>query len=103
MINVDAMKALLHRLFSEAPKLDVVEGQAPALHCHVTLTTGAMMTGVLSTTQEGTLRMLADSPVYDEHQRPVLVEHFFPFESLACVSVRRDVTPTRPSPRIHTA
>jgi hypothetical protein len=53
--------------------------------------------GVLSTTPEGALRMLSKS----HHEgRPLLIEHFFPYESIVSISIRRAITPV---PRIHSA
>jgi hypothetical protein len=96
------MKALLERLFSEAPTLEggrPADGQSPALECFVMLLGGGAsgVDGVLSTTPEGALRMLSKS----HHEgRPLLIEHFFPYESIVSISIRRAITPV---PRIHSA
>lgn len=100
------MKAILNRLFSEAPKLTdalggPVDGQSPAIECFVMLGGGngaQGVDGVLSTTPEGALRMLSRGK--DETGRPILIEHFFPYESVISVSIRREMTPVS---RIHTA
>lgn len=93
------MEALLERLFREAEAdRPGHAGQAPALECFVMLVTASGLEGVLSTTPEGTLKMLSHSK--DEENRPILIEHFFPYETVVSVSLRRAVTPV---PRIHTA
>jgi hypothetical protein len=105
------MRALIDRLFAEAPKLTHPDGtprddQAPALECQIMLKAGGQIGGSLSVTPEGTLRLL--SPM---HMNPktgplelVMVEHFFNYEEVSDIAVIRkvDTTPSETS-RIVTA
>lgn len=91
-------KQMIQRLFDESK--DSTPGQSPAIECHVTLASGGQISGALSVTgsdaDDGTtLRML--TAARDERNMPVLIEHFFDFDQVLIVSVRREVTAT---PRI---
>ena len=87
------IKQVLKRLFDEAPKMtdgagNPIAGQAPALQCNLLLKSGGQITGALSTTPEGTLRMLCPN---DRGGKPVMIEHFFDYEEVADVAIIREV------------
>lgn len=92
-LNVPPMKRLIERLLAEAPPLGAVgtpaPGQTPAIECIVLLSGAAQaMRGSLSTTPEGTLRMMS---VGNEGNRPVLVEQFFTYEAVLSIALIRAV------------
>lgn len=108
------MKAVIDRLFKEAPKLTDDSGkeradQSPAVDCHVVLKSGQQIQGALSTTTEGVYRMLAANEQVDPKTRKVtglvMVESFFDVEQISCIAVVRPVTlsESQPSSLIHTA
>lgn len=112
----EAMRYVIARLFAEAPKLTDEDGspradQAPALECHVVLTSGQQMQGALSTTPEGTLRMMTPNQQIDPRTRqpmglPVMVESFFDYDQVSCIAVVRPVTvdgAKKDSPIIHSS
>lgn len=86
---------VIHRLFDEAPKLAAGEGrpeQSPAFECHVVLKAGVTMAGALSTTPEGTLRLLSMNQVKGPRgPEMVMIEHFFEWDQVADIAVQRDV------------
>jgi hypothetical protein len=100
------MGKVIDRLFAEAPKLqdasgNPVEGQAPALECVVVLATTSVppISGVLSRTPEGALRMMSPAEIPDPTKdprtkatKPVLIEQFFEERDVIAVVLQRDVT-----------
>jgi len=107
----ERMRAVIDRLFAEAPKLTRPDGtprddQAPALECQICLRSGGQIGGSLSMTPEGTLRMLSPMQLPKKGGMPelVMVEHFFAYEEVSDIAVIRkvDTTPTDTS-RIVTA
>jgi hypothetical protein len=89
------MRAVITRLFAEAPKLTGPDGtpdpkQSPALECTVVLKGGFQLMGALSLTPEGTLRMLCPNEM-GRPPRPVMVEHFFDYEQVADIALIREV------------
>ncbi len=99
----NAMRALITRLFAEAPKMTDGAGrtdttQAPALQCHIVLRgLSTSFQGTLSTTPEGTLRLLTSARV--DATKHILMEQFFAYEDVVTVAVERQVTGTE-APRI---
>lgn len=104
------MEVLIERLFAEAPKLEgsdgkPVEGQAPALQCHIMLRPGHTLQGALSITKEGMLRMLTPTEIPDPQTRrtkTVLAEQFFDYDDVVAIVLERDVKMSTGS-RIHTS
>lgn len=105
MNEEEPMRALIARLFAEAPKMTDAGGkpvadQSPALECFVVLRfTGAPLKGILSVTPEGTLKLLQATAVKEidpntrrEIVRDALFEHFFEYEDVVMVVVERPVT-----------
>jgi hypothetical protein len=91
------MKRLIARLLSEAPALgaDGKASQTPAMDCVVLLAgSGQAFRGSLSTTPEGTLRLLG--PGHDGHKQ-VLVEQFFSYASVVSLGVMREMQVERSS------
>lgn len=90
------MRRMIDRLFAEAPRLAGADSQAPALECSIVLRAGASMMGALSTTPEGTLRLLSPNEMKGKQ---VMVEHFFDYGEVADIAIIRDVSSriTRPS------
>jgi hypothetical protein len=95
------MRAVIDRLFAEAPKLTHPDGtprddQAPALECQIMLRAGGQIGGSLSVTPEGTLRMLSPMQLPKRGGAPELamVEHFFTYEEVADLAVIRKVDTT---------
>lgn len=95
------MRRLIERLFAEAPKLNdasgsPVEGQAPALECSIVLRTLPMqLTGSLSRTPEGILRLLSPTEIQDpqtKRQKMVLAEQFFELEDVVTIVLQRDIS-----------
>ena len=95
-------KAILLRLFEEAPKLEHPDGtpdisQAPAIECHVLLRGApSPVHGSLSVTKEGMLRML--TPATRESTRhgrkveiPILCEQFFDVADVVSIMLERAV------------
>lgn len=95
-------KALILRLFEEAPKLESPDGtpdisQAPAIECHVLLRGApSAVHGSLSVTKEGMLRML--TPATRESTRhgrkveiPILCEQFFDVADVVSIMLERAV------------
>jgi len=83
---------LIARLFAEAP---VIDGTSAALQCHVLLR-GAMQPiyGALSTTPEGTLRMMTPSKVQhhgEQEPRDIFLEQFFDVSDVVSLMVEREV------------
>jgi hypothetical protein len=95
-----AMERVIDRLFAEAPKLEgsngkPVDGQAPALECFIVLRTGPTISGVLSQTPEGLLRMLSPTEITDpktKRLRTVFAEQFFHVSDVLTVVLQREVT-----------
>lgn len=88
------MKAVIDRLLAEATRLD---GDTPALECHVILRGAGAIHGALSVTPEGTLRMLSPTQVPDNQGRPgamkaILAEQFFCYGDVVSVAVERPIT-----------
>lgn len=100
------LERVIKRLFAEAPRLEGRPDQSPALDCFIVLKCGSQIGGALSTTPEGTLRMLAPNqrPVERGRQAElVMVEHFFEWDQVADIAVVRQVTAhAEESPRIIT-
>lgn len=95
------MKRLITRLLAEAPDLlklpdgTPLPDQTPALDCVVFLSGSPHpFRGALSTTPEGTLRLLGPG---NDGQGPVLVEQFFPYASVVALGVMRKLTAERSS------
>lgn len=99
------MKKVIERMFGQAPKMTDasgkdIEGQAPALECHVTLKAGVQAQGALSTTPEGGLRLLSPNQIPQERGQPpkfVMIEHFFDYDQVADIAVIREVKASEPS------
>lgn len=96
------MRAVIDRLFADAPKLEnpatgkPVDDQAPAVEVHLVLKTGQQLQGVLSTTPEGTLRLATPNQRVDPRTKqpvgaPVLIETFFDYEQVSAVAVVREI------------
>lgn len=105
------MKAVIQRLFADAPKLTTADGaertdQATAIECHVVLKAGQSMAGALSITAEGTLRLLSPNVIgKPPNERMIMVEHFFDFDQLADIAIVREMTAETAEadkPRIYT-
>jgi hypothetical protein len=93
------MRETVERLFAEAPKLTNTDGspqdgQAPAMECMVMMRSGAVISGVMSVTKDGALRMLTQGTRNSNGSRqvPILVEQFFDFSDVMMVAVERQVT-----------
>lgn len=94
------IQLLVARLLAESPTplTDAagdplpIPGQAPALECMVMFHSGQVLRGALSTTPEGTLRLLSPG---NEAGRPVLVEQFVPYSAVASVAVVREMKTER--------
>jgi hypothetical protein len=94
----DPLRVRIDKLLDEAEKLAGDDGkpvpdQAPALECAVMLKPGQVVRGVLSRTEEGTLKML--TPETMGHQR-VMVEQFFCYDDVISVAVIRQVKTNSP-------
>lgn len=90
------MKAVIDRLLAEAPRLD---GDTPALECHIILRGAGAIHGALSTTPEGTLRMLSPTHVPDPAGRQgamktILAEQFFCYGDVVSLAIERPITAT---------
>ncbi len=89
-----AMRSLIARLFREGPKMTDASGkedasQAPALACMIVLRASVPpFEGILSTTPEGTLRLMSTITV---QSKPVLVEQFFTYEDVVSIVLQRVV------------
>ena len=84
-----------------------VEGQAPAFECSVILRTLPMqLSGSLSRTPEGALRLLSPTEIQDtttKRQKTVLAEQFFEIEDVVTIVLQRDVTMSAGERRIVTS
>jgi len=95
------MRQVIDRLFAEAPKLDgggkADPAQAPAIEVHILLRSGApiQFSGVLSTTPEGTLRLM--TPTKNGDGKPCMIEQFLDYADVTSVAVVRDVKMTEGS------
>jgi hypothetical protein len=91
--------ATIQRLFKENPS--PLPDQAPAIECGVMLR-GVLvtLTGSLSETPEGGLRLLSPDPAQERSIRPgtpvKMIEQFFDYEDVMVVAVRRAVTMEAP-------
>lgn len=85
---VARIRSLVQRLINSPKQQGPVDPQAKAMSCQVLLKSGYQAQGALSTTDEGTLRLLmpAGSP-----NGPVLAEHFFDYSEVEAVIVVHDV------------
>jgi len=87
--------ATIQRLFKENPS--PLPDQAPAIECGVMLHgVPVTLTGSLSETPEGGLRLLSPDPAQERPIRPgtpvKMIEQFFDYEDVMVVAVRRAVT-----------
>lgn len=103
------MRNLIYRLFDEAPKLTddtgkPVEGQAPAVDCSVILRTLPMqLSGALSKTPEGTLRLLSPTEIQDpqtKRSKVVMAEQFFEIDDVLTIVLQRDISMSQSERRI---
>jgi hypothetical protein len=91
--------ATIQRLFKESPS--PLPDQAPAIECGVMLRgVPITLTGSLSETPEGGLRLLSPDPAQERPIRPgtplKMIEQFFDYEDVMVVAVRRAVTMDAP-------
>lgn len=93
----EPMKQLIGRLFEEAPKMTdasgkAMPGQSPAMpDVILTLKCGQQLSGALSTTPEGTLRMMTPNEIQTQHgNKKVMVEQFFDYADVAMIAVLRE-------------
>jgi len=89
------MKRLLMRMFKEAAT--VASTDTPALECQAVVRHMGPLTGSLSTTPEGTLRMLVPTHPEGPKGPTVLAECFFDYDDLVSVVMQRDVKLEAPS------
>lgn len=101
-VSEQRKKALILRLFEEAPKLENPDGtpdisQAPAIECHVLLRGApSPVHGSLSVTKEGMLRILTPATIEStRHGRkvviPILCEQFFDVADVVSIMLERGV------------
>lgn len=90
------MRALIARLFTEAPKLETIagvpdQGQRPAMLCNVIVRGITQpMSGVLSTTDEDTLKLM--TPVKGKAgESDILLEQFFRYDDVVVIALHRNV------------
>jgi hypothetical protein len=86
------MWILIQRLFKSNPS--PLPDQAPALQCHLVLRGMAhAISGVLSETPEGTLRMLSPAGPADRGKPLTMVEQFFAYEDVLTIALECQVAP----------
>lgn len=97
------MRRLIGRLFAEAPKLETPgkgadTDQAPAVEVNVILR-GLMqpLSGVLSKTPEGTLKLLTPIPPDRTPGKVIMIEQFFDYADVTSVAVQRELSVSAPS------
>ena len=90
------MERVIGRLFAEAPKLEDASGKAAARQAlalpqaMVVLKCGMSLQGAMSTTPEGTLRVMTPSKDGDT-ARPIMVEQFFDYSDVSMIAVPREM------------
>jgi hypothetical protein len=106
--HVRRMKDVIGRLFGEAPKMTNPDGsvdasQAPAMDVHILLRGAPMQfSGILSTTPEGTLKLLTPVPAQGAN-KPCMIEQFFDYSDVASVALVREVKASAVGSRIITS
>ena len=97
LTNARRMRRLINRLLDESPKLEMPghgadDDQTPAMEATVTIR-GLMqpISGVLSLTPEGTLKLLIQVPG-KAGELPALMEAFFDYSDVNTIAVERAVT-----------
>ena len=85
----DPLSIVIDRLISEGKQVGPRDPQSKALACQVIFKSGYRAQGALSSTPEGTLRLLAPGLAEGSDGKPqsVLAEHFFDCASVESVVV----------------
>ena len=85
---VDRIRQVVQRLIATPKQAGPVDPQGAAMTCQVLLKSGYQAQGALSTTAEGTLRLLMPA---GSQNGPVLAEHFFDYSDVEAVIVVHDM------------
>lgn len=98
------MKTLINRLLQEATSLEssipaTIRDASLFLECQVVLKGGYAMAGVLTTTPEDTLRLLA--PGKKAGGGEVMIDHYFDYDDVLTIAIGREIP--RPSSLIRPA